>query len=94
MDALLWFLMVADILILVRKNELNKVEDQSKLKWVESSFLIVNLITILIAFAGFLITFNQDWLAKEIRYFSLISGLPSVFAIIYWKVHINRRTTN
>jgi hypothetical protein len=31
-----------------------------------------------------LITLNDDWLAKEIRYAGLAIGLPSLVAMIYW----------
>jgi len=68
-DNLLWFLMVADILILLRKYELDKFEDQASLTWVEPSFLMLNWLTIGMGLTGFLITFSQYWLAKEIRYF-------------------------
>jgi len=83
-SAVMWFLLIASIIILMLKNELNKSSDISKLVWVESFFLIANIVTILIAIGGFLVTFSKYWLAKDIAYTSLALGLPSLVALVYW----------
>lgn len=83
-----------DILILLYKSKFDRFEDQSKLAWVEPIFLIGNLVTIMMALGVFLITFSQYWLSKELRYFSLLFGLPSIFAVFYWSLYKNRKTVN
>lgn len=86
--------LVGNTLLLLYKSKFDKFDDQSKLIWVESFFLVGNLVTIVIALSIFLVTFSQYWLAKELRYFSLVFGLPSIFAVIYWNLHKGRKTMN
>jgi hypothetical protein len=86
--------LIGTILILVYKSQLDQSEDQSKSEGVEQYFLIASLMTVCIALVVFLITFSQYWLAKELRYFSLVFGLPSLGAILYWNRYKSRKTIN
>ena len=81
---IIWLILIAVILIWIHKFELDKSVDDTKLTWAEQFFLIANLITVIFAFGGFLVILSQYWLAKELKYFSLALGLPSLIAVIYW----------
>jgi hypothetical protein len=80
----LWFILLGNILLVWQKFEWDKMKDESKLAWVERTLLLLNLITFIYGLGAILITLNDDWLAKEIRYAGLAIGLPSLVAMIYW----------
>src|SRR5688572_28548435 len=84
-NVMMWYLIIPVILLMLRKSELDKLEDQDRLTEVEPVLLIASLLIGLLGLSGFLVTFSQYWLAMEIRYPSLALGLPSLLAILFWE---------
>lgn len=85
-----WYLLMASILAFLSGRVLDKYMDINKLALIEMVLLALNIVMVICAVGSFVLTFSPFDFPKDIRYFSLALGLPSILAIFCWKLRKNR----
>ena len=61
---------------------------------IESIMLFGSIFILIYSMASVLVTFNEYWLAKDVRFISIALGLPILLSILYWTLIKRKNNTN